>query len=168
MPRPKSFSNAFTCGEVAELTGLTKPMVNYLAHAGFLAASYRPGSSRRGSTRYYSYRDLMVGRVIGRLAEAGVELKRLKRALGDLQRSELWTRLNDRSLPLLVTDGSAIFLVEPDGAVRDLTMDGQLAFSFVLDLSRTEQELRAAMDDERRSNFTYDILPPVERDAVRV
>lgn len=166
MPRPRAFSNAFTCQEVADLTGLTKPMVNYLAQSGFLEASYRPGSSKRGSTRYYSYRDLMVARVLSRLTAAGVELKRLKVALSDLQRSDLWERLKDRALPLLVTDGSSIFLEEPDGSVRDLTAKGQLTFSFVLDLARTESELRASMDEERRGNFTYDLHPPVERQAV--
>lgn len=166
MPVARAFANAFTCREVAQLTGLTKPMVNYLAQAGFLEASYRPGSGRRGSTRYYSYRDLMVARVISRLAAAGIELKRLKAALGDLQRSELWDRLKGGSLPLLVTDGTSIFLEEPDGSVRDLTARGQLTFSFVLDLARTEAELRELMDEERRDNFTYEVNALAERKTV--
>lgn len=167
MPVPRSFCNAFTCSEVSDLSGLSRPMVNYLAKAGYLVPSYPRGRAARGATRYYSYRDLMVARVIGRLAAAGVELKRLKEALVDLQRAELWDRLGaEGALPLLITDGASIVLREPDGSVRDLTAGGQLAFAFVMDLARTEAELRSGMDGERERNFTYKVLPLRERKVV--
>lgn len=141
-------------------------MVNYLANAGYLEAAYRPGSDNRGSTRYFSYRDLVVARVIGRLASAGVELKRLKAALVDLQRAELWRDLDpQRVLPLLVVSGEKVLLKDRDGAIRELTSGGQLVFAFVLDLGETVTELKRAMDRERLGNFSYDVLPLKERTA---
>lgn len=166
MPRARNFINAFNGSELAKLSGLDKSMVNYLAGKGFLEAAYRPGKDRRGSTRYYSYRDLVIARVIGRLAAAGVELKRLKAALVDLQRADLWRDLDpQRVLPLLVVSGDKVLLQERDGAIRDLTGGGQLVFAFVLDLGETVRELKGAMDPERRTNFSYDVLPLVERAA---
>ena len=160
MPRTRTFVNAFNGRELVALSGLKPSMVNYLATAGFLEAAYRPGSSSRGSTRYYSYRDLLVARVIGRLASAGVELKRLKEALIDLQRAELWRELDPaRVLPLLVVSGEKVLLQERDGAIRELTSRGQLVFAFVLDLGETVNELKAGMDNDRRLNFSYEVLP---------
>lgn len=164
MPKPKAFANAFTGTELARMSGLSGAMVNYLAASGFLQATYRPGAGARGSTRYYSYRDLMIARVIGRLAHAGVELKRLKEALIGLQAHEMWKELGPSgSLPLLVVSGGRVLLPGRDGAISDLTMAGQLAFAFVLDLADAERDLLAAMDDERRRHFSYEIRPLLER-----
>jgi DNA-binding transcriptional MerR regulator len=135
-------------------------MVSYLAQAGFLLPGYRPGSERRGSTRYFSYRDLVIARLVARLSAAGVELKRLKASLRSFQESDVWMRLGpEAACALLVTDGATIMVHEEDGSILDLTRGGQLAFAFVMDLQATDAELRSAVDDDRRHNYTYELHP---------
>jgi len=163
VPKPKAFANAFTRREIAQLSGLTLPMVNHLALFGYLQAAYRPGREGRGSPRYYSYRDLVIARLISRLSSAGVELKRLKDSLVDLQRHEMWDALGPSgTLPLLVVSDGRVFLPERDGAIRDLSAGGQLAFAFVLDLAETEGNLLDGMDEVRRGNFSYRNEPLIE------
>lgn len=160
MPKPLAFANAFTAKEVAKISGLSVHMVSYLANNGFLLPSHQGTGGRRGSTRYYSYRDLVMARLINRLGEAGIELKRLKVALGQLQKSDIWSRLGGQAAcAMLVTDGNSILVHEEDGSILDLTKGGQLAFAFVMDLAATDTELRGSVDEERRKHFSYNAQP---------
>ena len=47
MPRPKRVLNAFTAREVNEITGLSRPMIDYLLRMDFLHPCYADGAPRR-------------------------------------------------------------------------------------------------------------------------
>src|SRR5215472_17194819 len=80
MPQPRTVLNGFTAREVERITGLSVPMVDYLSREGYLRPTY--GLERvRGRVRFYSYRDLMVARIVQRLRERGIELRRLKQSI---------------------------------------------------------------------------------------
>lgn len=101
-----------------------------------------------------------MARLISRLGAAGIELKRLKAALEQLQKSDIWKRLGGQAAcAMLVTDGISILVHEEDGSILDLTKGGQLAFAFVMDLAATDTELRNSVDDERRKHFSYKKQP---------
>lgn len=66
MPKPRKLLNGFTAGEVAAISGLSLHMVNYLAREAYLSPAYA-GEAARGKVRYYSYRDLVVARIVQHL-----------------------------------------------------------------------------------------------------
>ena len=80
MPKPREVLNAFTAYEVWKITGLSIHMIDYLARDNYLNPTYAKGRVR-GKVRYYSYRDLVVARIIQKLRESGIELRRLKKSI---------------------------------------------------------------------------------------
>jgi len=70
MPSPRKLLNAFPPREVSQITGLSLPMLDYLSRMGYLRPSYGSGPGVRGKVRYYSYRDLVIARIVQRLREA--------------------------------------------------------------------------------------------------
>src|ERR1700730_10416668 len=116
MPKPKKLLNAFTPKEVYKITGLSVHMSGYLAREGYLRPSY-PQGGIRGKIRYYSYRDLVVARIVQRLREAGIELKRLKRGIQLLSSDDTWlSRGKERAISLLATDGRRLFHPNENGS----------------------------------------------------
>src|SRR5947209_6423673 len=125
MPKPRPVLNAFTAHQVTAITGLSIHMINYLAREGYLRPAYDQGHVR-GRTRYYSYRDLVVARIVQRLREVGLELKRLKPAIKVLSSNETWLAAGkERAISLLATDGKTLFYPDEKGALVELTRGGQ-------------------------------------------
>ena len=159
MPRPKAVLNAFTSREVAVISGLSLHMVNYLALNGYLLPCYERAEVR-GSVRYYSYRDLVIARLIQRLRDGGVELKRLKEGIAALATSELWAKVGkDRSVSLLVTDGRSLLVPDEGGSLLDLTRSGQLAFAFVVDVAAARAEVVSLLPRRSVEHFSLSIEP---------
>ena len=74
MPTPRKVLNAFPALEVSRITGLSVAMIDYLSRSNLLRPSYGDTSGGRGKVRYYSYRDVVIARLIQRLREGGVKL----------------------------------------------------------------------------------------------
>ena len=128
-------------------------MLNYLARNGYLVPHYFR-SGRRGRTRYYSYRDLVIARVLQKLLDAGLELKRLKEGLRKLPKNEHWMEGEaQKSVRLLATDGSNLYFVQGRSTLLDLTRNGQLAFAFVLDVAVARREIEQRLSREQTLNF---------------
>lgn len=158
MPTPRKVLNAFTAHEVSRITSLSLPMIDYLLRTNLLRPSYGESTGCRGRVRYYSYRDLVVARLIQRLREGGVQLKRLKAAIEILRRDAPWAdeihpaeRLN-----WLITDGRQVFLKNKDGFLDVLTGTGQRAFAFVVNLSHLEAEVRDRVPLAQRAHFAIE------------
>ena len=153
MPKPRPVLNAFTPAQASRIVGMSTHMLNYLARQGYLVPCYCR-SGRRGRTRYYSYRDLVVARLIQGLLDAGLELKRLKDGLKKLPKSAHWSaNVAQRNARLLATDGQSLFFVQGRTSVTDLTNNGQMAFAFVLDVSHAQKEIENQLTEEQMRNF---------------
>ena len=151
--KARRMANGFAPTEAAAIIGLSVHMLNYLARHAYLKPHY--GSAGRGRTRYYSYRDLVVGRIVARLLKAGLEIGRLKVGIAELAKRAEWTSDSpEADLRLLATDGTRLFFLDRDGSVRDLTKDGQLAFAFVLDVQAVRREVMSNLDYDQRQSFT--------------
>src|SRR4030095_7851734 len=105
-----------------------------------LHPTYR-SQSIRGKVRYYSFRDLLIARVIQRLARMGVELKRLKKALRLLRNDASWSVEDIDNVEWLTTDGKRIYFHRPNGTLLDVTTN-QHAFAFMLNVRETAEELK--------------------------
>lgn len=76
----------YTVAEAAEISGLSKGMINYLQRAEFITPAQRP-VSRRGLKRAFAYRDLLLMMTIADLLDRGTEIARLKKDLRRLRNS---------------------------------------------------------------------------------
>ncbi len=148
--------NGFYPKEASKITGLSVHMLNYLARHGYLLPAY--GAQGRGKVRYYSYRDLVIARIVSRLLAAGLEISRLKEGIANLVNDPHLAegRAND-SLHYLATDGASLYFIEGDGCVRDLTQSGQLAFAFLLDLQHARDEVLTELSGEQLKNFSLKV-----------
>ncbi|HUN99134.1 MAG TPA: MerR family transcriptional regulator [Bradyrhizobium sp.] len=154
MPIARNVLNAFTAVEVSRITGLSAPMIDYLLREKLLSPSYAGKASRRGKVRYYSYRDLVVARLIQTLRDSGIQLKRLKGAVRALCKSRSWTSEDPTvRLTWLISDGKEVFLRNQDGFLDAMTGGGQRAFAFVVNLPQLEAEVREAVPPAKLAHF---------------
>lgn len=157
MPRVRKVLNGFTASELTTITGVSPSMVDYLLRHGFL----RPGhggvdENPRGKVRYYTYRDLVIARLIQRLRESGVRLGRLKAAVQILSSDEFWADDVDpaRGLSWVVSDGRDVHLRDRDGFLDALDGSGQRSFAFVVNMTNLRGEVQNAIPKAKREGFT--------------
>jgi len=158
MPIAKNVVDAFTAAEVEQISGLSRPMLDYLRRMDFIRPAYGSEERRRGKVRYYSYRDLVAARLVQRLRDAGVELHKLKTALEQLQSDETWADQTEpaQSLYWLVTDGVEVFVEREGGLLERMTSDRQGVFSFVVNVGQLAAEVRLRVPEAKRADFTME------------
>ena len=123
----------FYTGEVQQLSGLSKHMVDYLCRHGLLTVS-GPRDRGYGRRRRFSFADILLARSIKELLDAGVSVLSMRAALIELRRqlhSDPPAVLRDRRI---VISGGIPYLSRPDEPPSDLLARGQMAFSFVLEI----------------------------------
>ncbi|MSW51033.1 MAG: MerR family transcriptional regulator [Actinobacteria bacterium] len=114
------------------ISGLSSHMITYLGRIDVLRPSVASG---RGRVRRYSFNDVLFLRVIAELLARGIEVKRLGAALRRAKNeADLWGDVRAAPRHYLVTDGAEVYL-RRKGRLESKTVDGQLAFAFVLDLA---------------------------------
>ena len=80
-------------------------------------------------------------RTYAKLLKAGVSVKRIREA------KRVWSRhfntLDRDTLPtrFLLTDGERVYLREESNVLVDLNSEGQMAFSFIVDLHQVRSEV---------------------------
>jgi DNA-binding transcriptional MerR regulator len=122
-------SLGFSTAQAARLTGLTARQLDHWDRKGFLKPSLERARGY-GSTRRYSFGDIVRLRVAARLRAAGVGLARIQRCAEALER----IGGEDGGLGgvrLLVT-GSRVLWARSDREVVDLLEEGQLVLVFSL------------------------------------
>lgn len=159
MPRARRVLNGFTAAEVQGITGLSKPMIDYLRREGFLKPAYSAPNNPRGRVRFYSYRDLLIARLIQRLRDTGIELRRLKEAVQRIAANDFWLDGCDpkEGLEWVVSDGKIVHFLNKDGFLDDLTGSSQRSFAFVVNVGRLQKEVRDNIDEEKRVSFTMNV-----------
>jgi DNA-binding transcriptional MerR regulator len=162
--RAKRVLNGFSAADLVSITKLSLHTVNYLAREGYLRPTYAKGTVR-GRVRYYSYRDLVVARIIQKLTATGLELKRLKRAIRLLSQDATWESTGQ--LHLLATDGRQVFYHLKNGSLLELKPNLQQSFAFVLDVARTRSETRQLIDEKRRRRFALENHPLIFEQPTR-
>ena len=157
MPRARQVLNGFTAKDVCAITGISPSMLEYLRRHDFLRPGHDGGEERRqGRVRYYTYRDLVVARLIQRLRAAGVRLHLLKSAVERMARDDFWSDGVEPvdGLKWVVSDGSSVFLRDEDGFLDEITGAGQRSFAFVVNVDRLRSEVRDQVPKAMRPSFT--------------
>jgi DNA-binding transcriptional MerR regulator len=125
------------------LSGISRPMLDYLCREDLVTPS-ASNQRGRGRQRRYTFGDVVVLRMVGRLLSSGIEVSKIRRGLRELQRRT--NNISPGNIPfrLVVTDGTDVFLKDNGRILESLTANGQLAFAFLLDIHQSEAEVIAA------------------------
>lgn len=113
--------------------GITYRQLDYWARTGLLVPSIRSATGS-GSQRLYSFRDILVLRVIKRLLDTGVSLQNVRRAVEHLRERGI----DDLSEITLMSDGASIFECTSEDEVIDIMRGGQGVFGIAIGRVRSE------------------------------
>jgi DNA-binding transcriptional MerR regulator len=114
--------------------GITYRQLDYWARTGLVEPSVR-GAHGSGSQRLYSFRDILVLKVVKRLLDTGISLQQIRAAVHHLR--DRGTR--DLAQVTLMSDGVSVYECTSPDEVVDLLAGGQGVFGIAL--GRVWQEL---------------------------
>ncbi|MEV5002163.1 MerR family transcriptional regulator [Nocardioides sp. LML1-1-1.1] len=107
--------------------GITYRQLDYWARTGLIEPSVR-GAKGSGSQRLYSFRDILILKIIKRLLDAGISLQQIRTAVGHLR--ERGT--DDLTQVTLMSDGASVYECTSNDEVIDLLQGGQGVFGIAI------------------------------------
>jgi DNA-binding transcriptional MerR regulator len=119
-------------------------MLDYLQRSEVFVPTKR--KTKRGKGRRYSFRDLIVLKTIAALLKNGASVAALRKSLQEFQKKK-WSadqvtlENDDGPLKYFVVSGESIFFAKTRDNLFDMTKNGQMAFSFIVDLDHLHREL---------------------------
>jgi DNA-binding transcriptional MerR regulator len=113
---------------VCDLIGITYRQLDYWARTNLVTPSVRAADGS-GSQRLYSFTDLVELRIIKRLLDAGVSLRRIREAIRYLRREAAGKPLTDITL---MSDGMRIYACHSGEEVIDVLSGGQAVFGIAI------------------------------------
>lgn len=115
--------------------GITYRQLDYWARTKLVEPSVRAAHGS-GSQRLYSFRDILVLKVVKRLLDAGVSLQNIRAAVDQLQ----VRGAEDLSQITLISDGTTVYECRSPEEVVDLLQGGQGVFGIAVSGAYREVE----------------------------
>src|SRR3954470_1365556 len=140
--------------------GITYRQLDYWARTDLVVPTIRSASGS-GSQRLYSFKDILVLKVVKRLLDAGVSLQNIRVAVDALR----LRGVDDLSQVTLLSDGTSVYECTSPEEVVDLLRGGQGVFGIAV--SGALRELRgslASLPGERADGLEID--PPATADEL--
>ncbi|WP_369134969.1 MerR family transcriptional regulator [Modestobacter sp. I12A-02662] len=107
--------------------GITYRQLDYWARTGLVAPSVRSATGS-GTQRLYSFRDILVLKVVKRLLDTGVSLQNIRRAVDHLRQRGVRELAN----VTLLSDGATVYECTSAEEVVDLLAGGQGVFGIAV------------------------------------
>lgn len=107
--------------------GITYRQLDYWARTGLVEPTIR-GARGSGSQRLYSFRDILILKIIKRLLDAGISLPQIRTAISHLR--ERGT--DDLTRVTLMSDGASVYECTTNDEVIDLLQGGQGVFGIAI------------------------------------
>ena len=107
--------------------GITYRQLDYWARTGLVEPSIR-GAKGSGSQRLYSFRDILVLKVVKRLLDTGVSLQQIRSAITALKERGV----EDLAQITLMSDGASVYECTSADEVIDLVQGGQGVFGIAV------------------------------------
>jgi DNA-binding transcriptional MerR regulator len=107
--------------------GITYRQLDYWARTGLVEPSVRAAHGS-GSQRLYSFRDILVLKVVKRLLDTGVSLQQIRTAVAHLRHRGV----HDLAQITLMSDGISVYECTSPDEVVDLVQGGQGVFGIAL------------------------------------
>ncbi|QWW18681.1 MerR family transcriptional regulator [Schaalia sp. 19OD2882] len=120
--------------------GITYRQLDYWARTGLLQPSVRPAKGS-GTQRLYSFKDILVLKLVKKLLDAGVSLQQVRRAVGQL----LDRGVEDLASVTLMSDGASVYECTSTEEVIDLLQGGQGVFGIAV--GRVWREVEGSLAD---------------------
>ncbi|KPM06491.1 hypothetical protein QR98_0049680 [Sarcoptes scabiei] len=108
---------------VAQIAGITYRQLDYWTRTGLITASITPAAGS-GTRRLYSFRDILIIKIIASLLETGLSLKAVRAALNTLT----GLGVDDLAATTLFSDGTTIYHCRTHDEIIDLLAGGQGVF----------------------------------------
>jgi DNA-binding transcriptional MerR regulator len=110
-----------------QAVGITYRQLDYWARTTLVVPSIRDASGS-GTQRLYSFRDLVVLKVVKRLLDAGVSLQNIRKAIETLRSRGV----GDLAGITLISDGTTVYECRSPEEVVDLLQGGQGVFGIAI------------------------------------
>jgi DNA-binding transcriptional MerR regulator len=107
--------------------GITNRQLDYWARTGLVAPSVRTATGS-GTQRLYSFRDILVLKVVKRLLDTGVSLQNIRKAVDHLRNRGV----RDLANVTLLSDGATVYECTSAEEVVDLLAGGQGVFGIAV------------------------------------
>lgn len=107
--------------------GITYRQLDYWARTGLVVPEVRTAGGS-GTQRLYSFRDILLLKVVKRLLDAGISLQQIRAAIDHLRARGV----QDLSAVTLMSDGVSVYEAISDEEVIDLVRGGQGIFAIAL------------------------------------
>jgi DNA-binding transcriptional MerR regulator len=109
------------------VAGISYRQLDYWARTGLVVPSVRDASGS-GTQRLYSFRDIVVLKVVKRLLDAGVSLQNIRKAIETLRRRGE----DDLANVTLISDGTTVYECRSAEEIVDLLQGGQGVFAIAI------------------------------------
>ncbi len=123
LPKDVGFRGPVACSAA----GITYRQLDYWARTGLVTPEVR-GAHGSGSQRLYSFRDILMLKVIKRLIDAGISLQQIRVAIDHLRARGV----EDITQVTLMSDGVSVYECTSDDQMVDLLKGGQGMFAIGL------------------------------------
>ncbi len=107
--------------------GITYRQLDYWARTGLVEPSVREAAGS-GTQRLYSFRDILVLRIVKKLLDAGVSLQNIRTAIATLRDRGV----EDLAQITLMSDGTTVYECTSTDEVLDLLQGGQAVFAIAV------------------------------------
>lgn len=123
LPEDLGFRGPIACSAA----GITYRQLDYWARTKLVVPAIRPAGGS-GTQRLYSFRDILLLKVIKRLIDAGISLQQVRTAIDHLRARGV----ADLTEVTLMSDGVSVYECTSDDEVIDLLKGGQGMFGIAL------------------------------------
>jgi DNA-binding transcriptional MerR regulator len=142
------------------VAGITYRQLDYWARTGLVEPSIRPATGS-GTHRLYSFRDILVLKVVKRLLDTGVSLQQIRTAVTHLRERGV----DDLAQITLMSDGASVYECTSADEVIDLVQGGQGVFGIAV--GRVWREIEGTLAQMPTETLTDDEAPaPLEGDEL--
>lgn len=135
------FDCMISTSQVAQLTGATMRQLDYWCSTGLIRPATPAGGS--GKHRRFNFVDVVRLKAIVRLLNAGIPLRRIRRALDKL---DGWGETDPLTSGRLLALGEQLFWAEDDRALINILREQRALTEFImLDLAEIAEETKREM-----------------------
>jgi len=145
---------------VCRAAGITYRQLDYWARTGLVEPAVR-GAKGSGSHRLYSFRDILVLKVVKRLLDTGVSLQQIRAAVLHLRERGV----EDLAQITLMSDGASVYECTSADEVIDLVQKGQGVFGIAV--GRVWREVEGSLAQLPSESSAEQALPEDELAARR-
>lgn len=142
--------------------GITYRQLDYWARTGLVEPSIRPATGS-GTQRLYSFRDILVIKVVKRLLDTGVSLQQIRSAVEHLRDRGV----DDLANITLMSDGASVYECTSADEVIDLVQGGQGVFGIAVGRVWREVEGSLAEFPTERAHDDAEAPTPGEDELAR-